>query len=100
VNRYNGLLRTVAADSKGSAVVADLNARLDPGGHYDQTVNGIDVRFADGIHVSQAGAGMIAPWLLSQVAVLGNAVRAAEATPAATATPATPTVPTGAAGAG
>ena len=42
-------LRTVAADPKGSAVVADLNARLDPGRHYDQTVDGIDARFADGI---------------------------------------------------
>ncbi len=90
VNTYNSLLRAVAAGSKGTAVVADLNARLDPGGHYDQTVNGIDVRFADGIHVSQAGAGMIAPWLLSEADTLGKAVRAAQLTPATT-TPSGPT---------
>jgi len=94
VNTFNSLLRTVAADSKGGAVVADLSARLDPGGHYDQTVNGIDVRFADGIHVSQAGASMVAPWLLTEVDSLGKAVRAAEATPATPAAATTPTTPT------
>ncbi len=77
VDRYNSLLREVVAGSGGSAVVADLNAQLDPGGHYDQTVDGIDVRFADGIHVSQAGANMVAPWLLSRADALGDEARAA-----------------------
>ena len=64
VNRYNALLRQVAAASNGAAVVADVNARLCPDGHYTTTINGVTVRFSDGVHVTAAGASMIAPWLL------------------------------------
>ncbi len=76
VDIYNRLLREVASQSGGDVVVANLNARLDPGGKYAQTINGVDVRFADGIHIDVAGAKMVAPWLLTRAAALGTANRA------------------------
>ena len=75
VNRYNAILRDVAAASGGHVVVVDLGGKLDPGGHFDQYVDGVNVRFADGIHVTQAGAGLVAPWLLQEAATLGQASR-------------------------
>jgi peptidoglycan/LPS O-acetylase OafA/YrhL len=77
VNRYNSLLREVAAQSAGRVVVADLGAKLDPGGQYRQYIDGVDVRFADGIHVTPAGAKMVAPWLLTLAARLGSTSRSA-----------------------
>ena len=76
VDRYNALLRQVAARSDGRVVVADVNARLDPQGHFTTTVDGQVVRFADGIHVTVAGAKLISPWLLDLSARLGAAARA------------------------
>jgi len=87
VDRYNALLRQVARSSGGTVVVVDLGGRLDPGGHYDQTVDGVDVRFADGIHVTQAGATLVAPWVLQQVAALGTADRGRATAPTSTAPP-------------
>jgi hypothetical protein len=83
VIRYNSILRQVAASSSITVVVADLGGRLDPGGHYRQRVDGTDVRFADGIHVTKAGAELIAPWLLREAAALGQSARATSAPVAA-----------------
>ena len=77
VDRYNALIRAVAARSGGKVVVADVHAKLDPHGHFASTIDGQTVRFADGIHVTVAGATLIAPWLLSTSADLGTANRAA-----------------------
>ena len=77
VNRYNSVLRQVAASSGGSVVVLDLGGRIDPGGRYRQFIGDTNVRFADGIHVTQAGAKLIAPWILKEVTALGQAARAA-----------------------
>ena len=79
VNRYNAMLRQVAAESGGGVVVEDLNAHLDPEGTYAQYIGGVNVRFADGIHVDPAGAKLIAPWLVRNLAALGTANRAATA---------------------
>ena len=76
VDRYNALLHQVAANSGGRTVVVGLGARLDPGGHFTSTIDGVVVRFSDGIHVTPAGARMFAPWLLSVARSLGNAERA------------------------
>ena len=59
--------------------MANVNARLDPGGHFTTTVDGQVVRFSDGIHVTPAGAKLISPWLLSMSEQLGTANRAAGA---------------------
>src|SRR5665213_1269759 len=78
VDRYNALLRQVAAASGGRVVVADVKAKLDPGGRFTTTIDGKVVRFADGIHVTPVGAKLISPWLLSRAADLGTANRAAQ----------------------
>ncbi len=83
VDRYNALLRQVAAAAGPGVVVADLGARLDPGGHFTSTIDGVQVRFSDGIHVTPAGARMVAPWLLGEAVSLGTAVRAAASAPGA-----------------
>ncbi len=77
VDRYNAMLHRVAAGSKGRVVVADRGGRIDPQGKYTTTIDGVVVRFADGIHVTAAGAKMITPWLLATAAGLGTANRAA-----------------------
>ncbi len=87
VNRYNAILREVAKGSGGKIVVADLGAQLDPGGHFDQYIDGVDVRFSDGIHVTPAGASLVAPWLLKQAAALGQAYRATQAPTTTTTSP-------------
>jgi len=85
VDRYNSMLRLVAARSHGRVVVADVNARMDPRGHFTTTVGGQVVRFSDGIHVTPAGAKLISPWLLNMSEQLGTANRAVGA--AATTSP-------------
>jgi peptidoglycan/LPS O-acetylase OafA/YrhL len=75
VNRYNALLHLVAARSPLNLVVADVNTKLDPSGRFTTDIDGQAVRFADGIHVTAAGARMISPWLLSMSAQLGTANR-------------------------
>ncbi len=84
VNRYNSLLRKVAAASHGRVVVADMGARLDPGGQFTATIDGTVVRFSDGIHVTPAGAKLVSPWLLTKANELGTANRAAGAAPGQT----------------
>ena len=79
VDRFNAMLHQVAAESGGGVVVEDLNAHLDPGGKYAQYIGKVNVRFADGIHVDPAGASLIAPWLLKNLAALGAANRSAAA---------------------
>ncbi|HEX3462404.1 MAG TPA: acyltransferase family protein [Acidimicrobiales bacterium] len=76
VDRYNALLRQVAAEAGSGVTVEDLNAHLDPGGHYAQYIDGVNVRYADGIHVDAAGAKLVAPWLLTDAARLAVANRA------------------------
>ena len=93
VDAYNAMLRRVAAASGGGVVVADLNAHLDPGGHYAQFIDGQNVRYADGIHVSPAGAKLVAPWLLTEIARLGTENRAARVATGGAAPGAAPPVP-------
>ena len=81
VDRYNALLHQVAAKSNGRVVVADVNSRLDPNGRFATTIDGQVIRFADGIHVTAAGARLISPWLLATAAQLGSTVRAARFVP-------------------
>ena len=90
VNRYNSLLGQVAAASHGRVTVVNLNAKLDPDGRFTPTIDGAVVRFADGIHVTTAGASLIAPWLLARAAALGVANREAHGGASATASAATP----------
>ena len=67
VNAYNTLLRQVAAANPGTVDLIDLNAKLDPGGAYAAVIDGVNVRAADGDHISYPGADWLAPWLMPQL---------------------------------
>jgi len=77
VDEYNQILRRLAARHPGSVAVEDLNAVLDPGGHFQTVVDGVTVRWADGIHVSKAGGQWAEQFILPTIAQLGLDVRAA-----------------------
>jgi hypothetical protein len=66
----------VAATFPSGVFVENLNKHLNPSGHYQQTMDGVNLRYDDGIHITAAGGRLIAPWLLSQIHQLGTANRA------------------------
>ena len=55
----------------------DLNRILDPDGHFQSEVDGVTVRWADGIHVTRAGGQWLEQYVLPTVAQLGLDARAA-----------------------
>jgi hypothetical protein len=76
VDEYNQILRRVAARHPGTVTIVDLNAVLDPGGHFQTVVDGVTVRWADGIHVTKAGGQWAEQFVLPTVAQLGLDARA------------------------
>jgi peptidoglycan/LPS O-acetylase OafA/YrhL/lysophospholipase L1-like esterase len=67
VQRWNALLREVAAAHPDTVQVIELGARLCPEGHFTKTVDDIAVR-SDGVHLTPQGVHWLAPWLLPQLA--------------------------------
>jgi peptidoglycan/LPS O-acetylase OafA/YrhL/lysophospholipase L1-like esterase len=65
VDAFNRVLRSVAARHPGVSVI-DLNAALAPEGRFTKRINGTLVRY-DGVHVSGAGARLLAPWLFPRL---------------------------------
>ena len=78
VDAYNALLRQVARERPGTVTVLDLNRVLGPDGRYTRTVDGVTVRWADGIHISKAGGRWLEGAILPTVARLGLEVRAGQ----------------------
>jgi len=76
VDEYNRILERVAARLPGEVTVIDLNRILDPAGHFQTVVDGVTVRWADGIHITKAGGQWIEPVVLPTVAELGLESRA------------------------
>jgi peptidoglycan/LPS O-acetylase OafA/YrhL len=75
VDRFNALLREVASENPTKVFVLDLNAIVDPGAGFQQTINDVPLRFTDGIHLTAQGDCWIAPRLLPlirQIAVNGG----------------------------
>jgi peptidoglycan/LPS O-acetylase OafA/YrhL len=73
VDRFNNLLRLVAATSATPVRVLDLGRLLSPGGHYAASIRGLQVRAADGLHLTVAGAGYVQRWLLPRLAAMSTA---------------------------
>ncbi|MGH3549631.1 MAG: acyltransferase family protein [Pseudonocardiaceae bacterium] len=67
VDRWNALLREVAAEHPDTVQVIELGARLCPEGDFTKKVDGIAVR-SDGVHLTPEGVHWLAPWLLPQLA--------------------------------
>ncbi len=69
VNEYNAMLRHVAAQHPGVVYVLDLNKIADPDGHFQAVIDGVPVRYTDGIHWTFAGDDWLAPRILPQIAL-------------------------------
>jgi hypothetical protein len=84
VNHWNALLRAAAARHPTEAEVIDLNGFASPGGYTD-SLDGVDPFRGDGTHFTDAGADLVATWLLprlEQVATLAAPIAATAPAPA------------------
>ena len=82
VDRFNAILRRVAARHPNDVAVLDLNAQTSRGGRYTPVIDGVSLRF-DGVHFSPEGSRWLAPWLFGALTEV--------APPSAPAAPAVPT---------
>ncbi|MGH9081051.1 MAG: acyltransferase family protein [Acidimicrobiales bacterium] len=71
VTEFNRILADVAKRNSDVVSVIDLNRMLDPKGHFQTVEDGVTVRWADGIHISEPGGEWLAPQILPAVAQLG-----------------------------
>ncbi len=67
IDHWNTLLRAAAARHPTEARIVDLNGFASPGGFTD-TVAGVTPFRGDGEHFSEAGADLVATWLLPRLA--------------------------------
>jgi peptidoglycan/LPS O-acetylase OafA/YrhL len=71
VTEFNAIVTSVARERSKVVTLIDLNKILDPRGHFQAVIDGVTVRWADGIHISQPGGEWLQPALLPTVAQLG-----------------------------
>jgi peptidoglycan/LPS O-acetylase OafA/YrhL len=65
LDAYNSVLRQVASQYPGKVEVLDLGAEMCPGGKFASTIDGVQLRLADGVHPPPtASAG---EWLAERV---------------------------------
>jgi hypothetical protein len=57
VNAYNKIVNQVVSKYPGHAYVYNLNKAVDPNGHYTEYIDGVAVRWTDGIHITQPQGG-------------------------------------------
>ena len=67
---YNRLVRQVAATSPDTSLL-NFNAMACPGGHYQEYLDGRQVRLADGVHFTFTGGNVFASRIWPVVAALG-----------------------------
>ena len=72
---FNELLRRAANRAREKVTVMDLNQLLDPSGHFQPDIDGVQVRWSDGIHISVAGGEWLQPDILPVVAEQGLTAR-------------------------
>ncbi len=75
VSEFNRILTDVAKKRGTVATVVDLQRQLDPQGTFHAVIDGIAVRWADGIHISEPGGIWLQPFILPTVAELGLTAR-------------------------
>ena len=76
VTEFNQILSNVARSRANVATLIDLNKKLDPKGMFQLAIDGVTVRWTDGIHISQPGGEWLQPFILPTVARLGLTSRA------------------------
>jgi len=65
---------------RGNVTVIDSGAWLSPGGHYSVTVDGVQARCGDGVHLTVAGSEWLAKRILPVISLLGRAHQASSPT--------------------
>ena len=68
---YNALVQQVARTHPGVVSVLDLNRMLSPDGVFTASLSGVDVRSADGIHISLSGGELLQSQILPAVDRIG-----------------------------
>ena len=75
VDTYDQIVQSVAAQFPGVVSVLDTHSALDPGNAYAASIDGVVVRGADGVHITQAAVSdFIGPALSQLIANVGPAV--------------------------
>jgi hypothetical protein len=88
-NAYNAVVRAAVAQRPKTSRVLDLNALIDPEGHYTSYIDGIRVRNSDDEHFSPLGGEYLRPFILPELESLGTAhARSRDAAAASSSTPA------------
>lgn len=77
VNEFNRILRGVASRQRRGVTVFDLGTVLSPDHRYARVIDGVTVRTADGIHITQDGARRVARVLVPKLVAAGQPHRAA-----------------------
>ena len=72
VDVLNSMLAHVVAASGGRATLVDLHRILDPAGHFTSTIDGVTVRWPDGIHVTVQGGEWLQHVILPGIARLAH----------------------------
>lgn len=93
IDAYNALVREVAAANPTKVTLYDLNALVCPGGHYEEFVDGVQVRTSDGIHFTWPGGIWIGAKLWPLVITDGRDAAASQAATAPTTPSTAPTTP-------
>jgi hypothetical protein len=78
---YNALVRQVARADPRVVSVIDLNKMLSSSGHFTATLDGVAVRWSDGIHITTAGGQLLQRDILPQVDRIGLQDETAVRTP-------------------
>ena len=73
---FNNLILRAASRAGEKVTVIDLNRLLDPRGQFQRDIDGIQVRWSDGIHITIAGGEWLQPSILPVVAREGLVARA------------------------
>ncbi len=66
VDRWNAIVRAVAAAGSGRVSIVDLWHRMDPHGYYQPVVDGVQLRY-DGVHLTAQAGRWLSPWLFPQL---------------------------------
>ena len=76
VTEWNQIVDSVAAQRKKVVTLVNLNRIADPHSHFQEVIDGVTVRWADGIHFAKTGGEWLQPDILPTIAQVGLGVRA------------------------
>ena len=72
IDKLNALALTVARENAATVTVLDLNRVLGPDGDYTASIDGVRVRQSDNTHLSEAGADLVANWLVPMITEIAD----------------------------